>query len=325
VQIEAIQGPIIESESTAMAMYEANEIDMMADPGWSPPLPDMDRIKADPTLGAELLIAPRLCTYYYGFVTTKAPMDNPIVRKALTAAIDRQSLIDNLLKGEQLPAHSFAPPGVFGNVANDPEIGSWMVQEDFAAQLEQAKAWMAEAGYPEGEGLDLLLMHNTSEAHAQIMQAIQAMWATAFPQATFTVENQEFQVYLKTLLPTSPDEEKPHVYRLGWCADYPDANNWLNEVFHSRSTQNSSKYSNPEFDALVEQAAFEADSATREDLYAQAETIFVEDLPIAPIYYYTYVRLYKPWLTNVVISPVTGDPVSQWTMDTAAKAAARGQ
>lgn len=326
VQIEAIQGPIIESESTAMAMYEANEVDMMADPGWGPPLPDMDRIKADPALSEELFIAPRLCTYYYGFVTSKPPMDNVLVRKALAATIDRRSLIDNLLKGEQRPAHSFSSPGIFGNVADDPEIGSWMVQEDYAAQVEQAKAWMAEAGYPDGEGLDLLLMHNTSEAHAQIMQAIQAMWSQAFPKATFTVENQEFQVYLKTLLPEAPVEEKPDVYRMGWCADYPDANNWLNEVFNSKSGQNYATYNNPEYDALVEQAAFEADPAVREDLYRQAEAIFNDtDTPIAPIYYYTYVRMYKPWLTNVVISPVTGDPVYLWTMDTAAKAAARGQ
>lgn len=325
VQIEAIQGPIIESESTAMSMYEANEIDMMADPGWGPPLPDMDRIKADPQLSQELLIAPRLCTYYYGFVNNKPPFDNPLVRKAFAAAIDRQSLIDNLLKGEQVPAHSFVSPGNFGNVADDMSIGGWMVQEDFGAQLEQARAWLAEAGFPEGEGMDITLMYNTSEAHAQIAQAVQAMWAEAFPKATINVENQEWQVYLKTLLPDSPVEEKPEVYRMGWCADYPDANNWLNEVFHSKSGQNYAVFNNPEYDAAVEQAAREPDPATRQELYKQAETLLIEDATaIAPIYYYTYVRLYKPWV-SYVISPVTGDPVSEWTIDVEAKAAARGQ
>jgi oligopeptide transport system substrate-binding protein len=324
VQIEVIQGPIIMEASTEMAMYEANEIDMSADPGWGPPLPDMDRIKADPQLSKELFIAPRLCTYYYGFVNSKPPFDNVTVRKAFAAAIDRQSLIDNVLKGEQLPAHSFAPPGVFGNVADDMSIGSWMVMDNYADQVKQAQDWLAEAGYPEGEGLDVVLMHNTSEAHAQIAQAVQAMWAEAFPKANISIENQEFSVYLKTLLPDAPDQDKPEIYRMGWCADYPDENNWVNEVFNSKSSQNYAKYFKPEFDALVEQAANEPDPAVRKDLYKQAETMFMDDQAIAPIYYYTYVRLYKPWLTKVVISPVTGDPIAQWQLDWAAKTEARG-
>jgi oligopeptide transport system substrate-binding protein len=326
VQIELFGGPIIQEASTQMAMYENNEVDMMSDPpGWGPPLPDMDRIKADPQLSQELLIAPRLCTYYYGFVNTKPPFDDVLVRKAFAAAIDRQSLIDNVLKGEQRPAHSFAPFGIFGSVAEDMSVAGWMVQENYADQLAQARAWLAEAGYPEGEGIDILLMHNTSEAHAQIAQAVQAMWQEAFPKAKITIENQEWAVYLKTLLPDSPDAEKPNVYRAGWCADYPDSNNFVNDVFNSKSDQNYAKFFNEEFDALVKEAAFEPDPAKRQELYKQAEQIFIEEnTAIAPIYYYTYVRLYKPWLTPV-LSPVTGDPVAQWRIDWEAKKAALGE
>jgi oligopeptide transport system substrate-binding protein len=327
VQIELFGGPIIHEASTAMAMYENNEIDMMVDsPGWGPPLPDMDRIKADAQLSQELFIAPRLCTYYYGFVNSKPPFDDVMVRKAFAAAIDRQTLIDNVLKGGQLSAHSFAPPGVFGNVAADMSIGSHLVEGSYADRLAQGQAWLAEAGYPDGEGIDVLLMHNTSEAHAQIAQAVQAMWQEAFPKANVTIENQEWAVYLKTLLPESPDEEKPNVYRLGWCADYPDSNNWLNEVFNSKSGQNYAKFFNEEYDALVEEAAFEPDPAKRQELYSQAESIFIDDeQAIAPIYYYTYQRMYKPWLTKVVISPVTGDPIAEWEIDWEAKQAARGE
>jgi oligopeptide transport system substrate-binding protein len=304
-------------------MYENNDIDMVADPGWPPPLPDMDRIKAE--MGEELLIAPRLCTYYYGFVNSKPPFDDVNVRKAFAMAMDRQSLIDNVTKGDQVPAHSFAPPGIFGNVADDMSVGDFLIQANYADQVTEAQELLAEAGYPEGEGLDVLMMHNTSEAHAQIAQAVQAMWQEAFPKANVTIENQEWAVYLKTLLPESPDEEKPHIYRLGWCADYPDSNNWLNEVFNSKSGQNYGKFFNEEFDALVEEAAFESDPAKRQELYKQAEDIFItQEVGIAPIYYYTYVRLYKPWLTPV-ISPVTGDPVAEWKIDWAAKKAARGE
>jgi len=326
VQVELFGGPIIQEASTQMAMYENNEVDMMSDPpGWGVPLPDMDRVKADPQLSQELFIAPRLCTYYYGFVTTKPPFDDPMARKAFAAAIDRQSLIDNVLKGEQRPAHSFAPPGVFGNVADNLDIAGWMVQENYADQVAMAQQMLADAGYPDGEGLDILLMHNTSEAHAQIAQAVQAMWQEAFPKANIEIENQDFAVFLKTMLPDAPDEEKPNVYRAGWCSDYPDSNNFLNDVFNSKSGQNYAKFFNEDYDALVEQAAFEPDPAKRQELYEQAEKIFIEDnTAIAPIYYYTYVRLYKPWITPV-ISPVTGDPVAEWKVDWEAKKAATGE
>lgn len=325
VQIEVIQGPVIQEASTAMSLYEAGELDYLGDPGSGPPLPDMDRIQADPALSAEYFTAPRLCTYYYGFVTTKPPMDNPMVRKAFAAAIDRQSLIDNVLKGGQGAAHTFAPPGVFGNAADNMDIAPWMIQDDYGAQVEQARAWLEEAGYPNGAGIDITLMHNTSEAHAQVAQVVQNMWAEAFPEAQITIENQEWGVYLTTIDPDSPDDQKPHVYRLGWCADYPDANNWLNEVFNSGSGQNSTKFDNAEFNEIVEQAAFETDPAVREELYAQAEAILVDqETVIAPIYYYTFQRLYKPWVVEHPLSPVTGDPIHKWQIDVDAKREALG-
>jgi oligopeptide transport system substrate-binding protein len=326
VQIELYGGPIIQEESTAMSLYENNEIDIMSSPpGWGPPLPDMDRNRSDAQLGEELFIAPQLCTYYYGFVNSKPPFDDVNVRKAFAMAIDRQSLIDNVVKGDQLPAHSFAPPGIFGNVADNLEIGASLVMDDYAAQVGEAQALLEEAGYPTGEGIDITLGHNTSEAHAQIAQAVQAMWQEAFPAANIDIENQEWAVYLDTLLPDSPDEEKPNVYRLGWCADYPDSNNWLNDVFNSKSTQNYAKFNNEEYDALVTEAAFEEDPDRRLDLYTQAEEILINDVQaIAPIYYYTYVRLYKPWVTPV-ISPVSGDPIAEWRIDVAAQQEATGQ
>ena len=324
VQIELFGGPIIQEASTAMSLYENNEIDIMADPGWGPPLPDMDRIRADAQMNEELFIAPRTCTYYYGFVNTKPPFDDVRVRKAFAIAMDRDSLIENVTKGEQLPAHSFAPPGIFGNVAENFEIGASLVG-DYESRLAEAQALLAEAGYPDGAGIDIVLGHNTSEAHAQIAQAVQAMWQEAFPEANIEIENQEWAVYLDTLLPDSPDEEKPHVYRLGWCADYPDSNNWLNEVFNSQSGQNYAKFNNEAYDALVQEAAFESDPDRRLELYEQAEGILIdEEQAIAPIYYYTYVRMYKPWV-NPVISPVSGDPIAEWTIDVEAQAAAIGQ
>ncbi len=128
VQIERIEAVMVQEDFTEMAMYENNELDVTGgNAGWGPPLEDMDRIKADPDLSKELKIAPRLCTYYYGFVKTKPPFDNHLVRKAFSAAIDRQSLIDNVTKGEQIPAKHFACPGIFGAPPVD-EVGMGTIQ-----------------------------------------------------------------------------------------------------------------------------------------------------------------------------------------------------
>ena len=319
--IEVIDMPVVQEASTTMSMYEAGEIDFLGDPGWGPPLPDMDRIKADAMLSNELVIQPRLCTYYYGFINTKPPFDDPNVRKAFSLAIDRQSLVDTVLKGGQQPAHSFAPKGIFGNQVDTMDIAPDLL--DYSKGLSEAQKLLADAGYPEGEGLDAVLMHNTSEGHAQIAQAIQDMWAKAFPKAKISVENQEWKVYLKTLLPDAPDSEKPNIYRLGWCADYPDENNWVNEVFNSKSDSNYAEYNNPEFDKIVEQAEKEQDPAMRADLYAQAEKLLVDtDAAITPIYYYTRVQMTKSYLQRVV-NPMGGDPVDQWVLDAAAQAAGR--
>ena len=109
VQIEVVDMVMIVEASTAFALYENNELDTTG-----VPLPEMDRVKADPVLSEELRIAPDACTYYYGFTNNKAPLDDVRVRRAFSQAIDRQSLSDNVLKGGQIPATSFAPPGIFG-------------------------------------------------------------------------------------------------------------------------------------------------------------------------------------------------------------------
>jgi oligopeptide transport system substrate-binding protein len=309
-----------------MALYENNELDLIADPpGWEPPLVDMDRIRTDPQLSQEYFTAPRLCTNFIGFVNTRPPFDDLLVRKAFAAAIDRAALVENVTKGGQVPAHSFAPPSVFGSVADDMSIGDYLVESSYADQVAQARMWLAEAGYPEGEGINIVLGHDTAEGQLQLAQAVQAMWLEAFPQATITMESQEWGVYIETLMPGSPDAEKPDAFRLGGCADYPDQNDWL-PLFKSESGMNLVKYDNPKYDALVEEGALETDPAKRQDLYRQAEDIFInQDAALAPLYYYTYNRLYKPWLTKVVISPVRADPIAKWRIDWQAKKAARGE
>lgn len=315
VQIERIEAVMIAERSTALAMYENNELDWV-----QPPLQEMDRIKVDPALSKELVIAPRDCMYYYGFTTNKPPVNDPLVRKALSAGIDRQGLIDYVTKGNQLPANAFAPSMVFGNVAGDSDIAPWAL--DYELGKRKAKEWLAEAGYPNGEGFPTItLMHNTSETHQKIAQAIAAMWSDVL-NIDVSVENQEWKVYLKTIQEETPLEDTPHVWRLGWCSDYPDENSWVHGVFNAEEGAKRVRWHNSEFDRVTEEARVETDPTVRRALYHRAEKILVEEqAAMAPIYYYTYVYLEKPWLTGTYAS-YAGGRIREWRIDWAAKAAA---
>ena len=329
VQIEVVDQVMIQEESTTFALYENNEMDSV-----NVPLPEMDRVKADPVLSEELYIAPALCTYYYGFTNTKPPFDDVRVRRAFSAAIDRQSLIDNVLKGGQVPATTFAPPGIFGapepgtlGQGYDPELAKASLEEFLAEKSLTAENFSQE--------YDIVLGHNTLEAHARIAAAIQQMWKDTLG-VDVRVENQEWRVYLETTNKDTPVEDAFHVWRLGWCADYPDENNWVHEVFNSEAGANNlrrncadancSETTGPtRFDELTVQAGQASDPAERTTLYAEAENILAnEEVAYAPIYHYTTVNVTKPWLTRNY-PPLGGIDIYNWKIDMAAKMAAQGK
>ena len=295
VDIDVVHSVIITEVSTAMAMYEAGKLD-------SAPCPpeDIDRILADPVLSKEYINIPNVSTYYYGFNNTKPPFDNVLVRKAFSAAINRQALIDFILKGGQIPATSFTCPGLFGHIPPSEGVG-------IGYDPEAAKKYLTDAGYPGGEGLpEITLMFNTSEFQLKIAQVIQQMWKETL-DVEVNLTNQEWKVYIETLT-----EDAPQIFCLYWSADYADANNFVYEVFHSTDSFNDIKWSNAEFDRVVEQAAREADPAKRYELYKRAEQILCEEeVGMAPIYYDAIQWMVKPHLQRT-FSPLAGQHFDQW-------------
>ncbi len=327
VQIERLEGVMITEASTSFAMYENNELDTAG-----VPQTEIDRVKSDPVLGPELVNAPDPCTYYYGFTNNKPPFDDIRVRTAFVQSIDRQSLIDNVTKGGQEPATSFAPPGIFGA----PEPGTVGLPSDAAAAQAAFQEYLDETGQTveDFDALGVTLMHNTSEGHANIAAAIQQMWKDTLG-VDIKVENQEWKVYLDTIQNDTPLAEMPHIWRLGWCADYADENNWIHEVFNADAGANRlrrgcvddvcTQVETNEFDDLTVQAAQETDPAKRVELYAQAEQMLAADeVAYAPIYHYTVVQTVKPWLTRN-FPPVGGNDFFTWTIDQAAQMEALGQ
>jgi oligopeptide transport system substrate-binding protein len=292
-KIDEIQFAMLD-ESAQLVEYEAGNIE------YSPgvPLADLDRIKADPTLSAELSINPQQCTYYYGF-NTKAPIvDDVRVRRALSMAIDRQGLIDNVTKGGQIPAQWFARPGQAGAPTPEeyPDLG---IKSDIEGAKKELQSYLDEKGLT-ADKLDLTLMFNTSSGHQKIAEAIQQMWKQNLG-VDVKVVNQEWKVYLVT---TKDPAATPQIFRMGWCMDYPDANNWDKDVAAFGGSQNPREgggfnWKNDDYEKLVADAAKELDPKKRTEMYAAAEEILVsKDAVMAPIYWYTNLDLTKPNVTR---------------------------
>ncbi len=260
-------------------------------------------------------------------------MDDVRVRTAFSEAIDRASLIDNVIKGGQTPASSFAPPGIFGAPAPG-TVGIFYDPDDARAQLQ---SFLDEKGLTIDQfnsEYGVTLMHNTSEGHALIAAAIQQMWKDTLG-VEVNVENQEWGVYLDTIQKTTPIEDAPHVYRLGWCADYADENNWVHEVFNSDAGANrlrrncldpncaestTSRYDELTVQAQQSRRSRRADRAVRRGRgdSGQDGGGLRPDLPLHDV------GVVKPWLTRNYPS-VGGSDSYNWTIDMDAKSAAMGQ
>jgi len=303
VQIGQIDFVMIDEESTAMALYEAGDLDALF--GTTVPLADLDRVKADPTLSKELTIYPELSTYFYDFNLEKPPFDNVLVRKAFAAAIDREALASEITKGGELPTTVFTAPGNFGAVGPGNGVG---IEFD----PEQAAAWLAEAGYPNGDGLpEITLWFDTSDRHEKVAQAVQAMWKR-YLGVDVKLANQEFSTYIDTVL-----TDAPQVFRMTWGSDYPDANGWLNDVFNSQSGNNLGHFADEHFDELVTKAATDPDPEERLTLYSEAERILVEDdAALIPVFHETDPQLTKPYLVRTK-APFGGQQLFNWRLQEA--------
>lgn len=323
VQIEEVHGVMIVEASTAFAMYENGELDTVG-----LPLGEVDRVLADPILSAEYHNVTATCTYFYGFTNNKPPFDDVRVRQAFSMTVDKQSLVDDVLKGGQVPAGHLAVPGMFGS----PEVGSVGLPYDPDAARALLQEYLDEKGMTTDD-LDITLMHNTSEGHARIAAAIQQMWADGLG-VTVGIENQEWKVFLQTLQNTTPLFDMPHVWRSGWCADYPDENNWVYEVMHATAGANElrrgcqdadggcTEIELQEFDRLTDEARVEQDPEVRKQLYFDAERLLSEvEAAYIPIYYYTTMQMTKPYLDRDYAS-LGPNHIYWWTIDWAAKLAA---
>lgn len=307
VNIPEIHYYIVYEESLALALYEKDALDIIGGNVYlSLPTSEIDNIKNDAILRRERKISPQFCTEWYGFNTQKFPTNNPLVRKAIAMALDRETLLNVNFSPEANLARTFTPPPTFGAVPPEEEVGIFF-------NPRQAEDWLAKAGYPQGKDFpELVLMYNHSEQHRKVAKSIQAI-LKRYLNIDVHIKGYDFLSYIERL--SSPD--KAHLFRAHWCADYPDAHQWLHTVFHPLHGVNWVGWNQREFTQLVDKASQISDPLERQQLYQRAEQILTEEaVAIIPIYFSTTQFLVKPRVKNWYPAVFGGQPIRFWRLET---------
>jgi oligopeptide transport system substrate-binding protein len=226
----------------------------------------MDEIK----LRKDFQVAPEYGSYYFILNVTRKPLDKPEVRKALSLALDRKTLVETVTKGGQIPTAAFVPPSA-----------GFTAVKGYPFNPEEAKKLLAAAGYPGGQGFPkMTILYNTSSNHKRIVEFMQAQWKTNLGIDVDLV-NQEWATYLDTRSQSHDFD----IARAGWIADYLDPSTF-SDMWETGSTQNDGLYSNPKYDAALKLARQQTGATRMKTLMAAEDILINQDLGILPVYWY---------------------------------------
>ncbi|MDM8564819.1 peptide ABC transporter substrate-binding protein [Candidatus Halobeggiatoa sp. HSG11] len=302
VQIQKIQYFIISNAVLGFAMYKHDELDII---GGNSTLPrdEMPYINFNANLRRELHNTKKFKTLFYGFNTKNPPMDNKLVRKAISAAINKQIINDFVVWNNNTIANTFTHPSTFGSVEPQQQVG---VQFD----PKQAKKWLLQAGYNDNEfPKDVVLISPDEPTKLSIANAIKIML------------KRYLNIDIKIQKYGRRDDKKTfdiHIFYHTWTGDYPDANNWLYETFHPKFGYYSKKlgWSNDEFTEVVEKAQQITEQTERKRLYHRAEQIITEEeAAIIPIYFTNAPILVKSRVKGWYHMPFGGQHIRDWKLE----------
>lgn len=238
---------------------------------------------------------PGLLTTYWSFNSSEPPFDDIRVRKALSMALDREYLVENVLTPGFVPAYSFTPPGINNYETERPEV-SWKPLTR-PERLAEARRLLEDAGYGPDNPLRLEFKHRSTDDNPKAAPVAQANWNEIAPWVDAQILRQDTKVLYADLRQSNFE-----VSDGAWLADYNDPLNFLYLLDSDTGQQNYGNYSNPEYDRLLEAASQERDLVARAEQFAQAEKIMLEDHPITPMWFQVTKNLVDPqidgWAEN---------------------------
>lgn len=274
VKLNTVDILAVEGSTTMLNMYLTGQVDWITD---APATVAPQLMKEYPN---EFNPSPILGAYFYRFNVTKPPFDNPLVRRALTLALDRRDVCETVTRTGQVPALSLVPPGLKG----------YEPAPCGGENVDEARRLLAEAGYPEGRGFPKIeILYNTQDTHKAIAELIQDRWKRTLG-IDVGLRNQEWGVFLDTVRRMEFDTA-----RASWIGDYADPNTFL-DMFMSDNENNQTGWSNAEYDRLMKAASSEGDAPKRMQMLHDAEAILMRELPIIPIYFYVSKDMVRPYV-----------------------------
>ena len=281
-----IEYSYITDSAVSFEAYKNNEFDIIGAAA-----EDIDVIKTDPVLSKELISYPGSCTYALMFHQLKEPFTDQKVREAFAMGFDREAWVRDVLAGLGSPTLTWIPPGFPGYDANEKRWGY---------DPEAAKAALAASSYGSVDKLpEITLTFSDTPRNRKRNEWLAQMWKTSLG-VDLKLNPVEPTTYTSL---TKDIKTAPQTFILGWCADYPDPQNWLSVYWKTGAFGERIGYSNKDFDAMVDQADVELDATKRMALYAQAQTLLTDGAPVAFAWNNQNNYLVKPWVKGIVTTP----------------------
>ncbi|KQL43451.1 ABC transporter substrate-binding protein [Brevibacillus choshinensis] len=266
VKLDQIDFAMIEDDSTALSMFENGELDWAGQPLGGLPTDAIPALKES----GKLVVHPKATMYWYKLNTTKGPLSNAKIRKALSYTVDRKSIVDNITQVGQVPTMGMLPQsmiikseGYFKD--HDTETAKQLLQEG-----------LKELGLTSLP--PITLSYNTTDRHKKIAEAVQDQWKKALG-IDVKLANKEFKVHLEDLHSLNYD-----IGRLGWNADFNDPINYLEMFRDAKTGNNDTGWEDTRYKELLQKSALESDPSKRTQLFAEAEQIFMDAMPVIPLF-----------------------------------------
>ena len=308
--IERFVTNVVPDGSTGYALWLNNEVETSA-------IPDAELEAHLAAFPDETISVPDLAVFYISFRMTKAPFDNVHVRRAFSAAYDRETFVAEGRQGQGLPMKHFAPPGIFGAPPID-EVG-------VGYDPDWAREQLAEAGYPDCEGFpQVTLLGYSGQSTLNWIEFAQANWEKELGCSAdlIQVEQQDFSDLL--VATKADDAEAPHMWTLGWGPDYADENNWVGDVLDCNIDTRRHRVCD-HIDDMLEEARYESDPEVRKQMYRDIEDAYFGyegDFPFIPIFLRIAFTAEHSWLERD-LALFGGQQWYTWTIDADAQAAAQ--